>query len=150
MQCILYKIYFWNVFSYELQFDMHSYLHKNYILVKSGCYTGPPVMWQKACFILRNDGKVSLPHLRVAVPSPIPTGSSVWLGLTSTCCNPCWKSSGILAKGIDQHGNSVDFFQRRGLATSSVRSNCADVSEAKLSHPHLSYEVRQHGNQHPL
>jgi hypothetical protein len=38
MQCILYKIYFWKVFSYELQLDMHSYLHKNSILAKSGCY----------------------------------------------------------------------------------------------------------------
>jgi hypothetical protein len=31
-------------FSYVLQFDvhfyMHSYLHKNFILVKSGCYMG--------------------------------------------------------------------------------------------------------------
>jgi hypothetical protein len=27
-------------FSYELQLDMHSYLHKNFILAKSGCYTG--------------------------------------------------------------------------------------------------------------
>jgi hypothetical protein len=26
-------------FSYELQLDMHSYLHKNFILAKSGCYT---------------------------------------------------------------------------------------------------------------
>jgi hypothetical protein len=26
-------------FSYELQFDMHSYLHKIFILAKSGCYT---------------------------------------------------------------------------------------------------------------
>jgi hypothetical protein len=38
MQCILYKIYFWKVFSYVLQFDMHfymhSYLHKNFSLVK--------------------------------------------------------------------------------------------------------------------
>jgi hypothetical protein len=25
-------------FSYELQLDMHSYLHKNFILAKSGCY----------------------------------------------------------------------------------------------------------------
>jgi hypothetical protein len=25
-------------FSYELQFDMHSYLHKIFILAKSGCY----------------------------------------------------------------------------------------------------------------
>jgi hypothetical protein len=24
--------------SYELQFDMHSYLHKNFIPIKSGCY----------------------------------------------------------------------------------------------------------------
>jgi hypothetical protein len=30
---------FWESFSYELQFDMHSYLHKNFILAKSGCYT---------------------------------------------------------------------------------------------------------------
>jgi hypothetical protein len=29
---------FWECFSYELQFDMHSYLHKNFILAKSGCY----------------------------------------------------------------------------------------------------------------
>jgi hypothetical protein len=29
---------FWESFSYELQFDMHSYLHKNFILAKSGCY----------------------------------------------------------------------------------------------------------------
>jgi hypothetical protein len=28
-------------FSYELQFDMHSYLHKIFILAKSGCYTIP-------------------------------------------------------------------------------------------------------------
>jgi hypothetical protein len=27
-------------FSYELQLDMHSYLHKNFILAKSGCYSG--------------------------------------------------------------------------------------------------------------
>jgi hypothetical protein len=26
-------------FSYKLQLDMHSYLHKNFILAKSGCYT---------------------------------------------------------------------------------------------------------------
>jgi hypothetical protein len=26
-------------FSYELQLDMHSYLHKNFILAKSGCYS---------------------------------------------------------------------------------------------------------------
>jgi hypothetical protein len=38
MQCILCKIYFLESFSYELQFDMHSYLHKNFILAKSGCY----------------------------------------------------------------------------------------------------------------
>jgi hypothetical protein len=25
-------------FSYELQLDMHSYLHKKFILAKSGCY----------------------------------------------------------------------------------------------------------------
>jgi hypothetical protein len=25
-------------FSYKLQLDMHSYLHKNFILAKSGCY----------------------------------------------------------------------------------------------------------------
>jgi hypothetical protein len=31
---------FWESFSYELQFDMHSYLHKNFILAKSGCYSG--------------------------------------------------------------------------------------------------------------
>jgi hypothetical protein len=47
MQCILYKIYlFLESFSYELQFDMnfymHSYLHKNFILVKSGCYMLKP------------------------------------------------------------------------------------------------------------
>jgi hypothetical protein len=28
-------------FSYKLQLDMHSYLHKNFILAKSGCYTPP-------------------------------------------------------------------------------------------------------------
>jgi hypothetical protein len=142
MQCILYKIYFWNVFSYELQFDMHSYLHKNFILVKSGCYTGPPVVWQKACFILRNDGKVSLPHLRVAVPSPIPTGSSVWLGLTSTCCNPCWKSSGDSCKGDRPTWKFCRLFSATGFSHF--------ISEKQLSHPHLSYEVRQHGNQHPV
>jgi hypothetical protein len=27
MQCILYKIYFFESFSYELQFDMHFYMH---------------------------------------------------------------------------------------------------------------------------
>jgi hypothetical protein len=30
---------FWESFSYELQFDMHSYLHKTFILAKSGCYS---------------------------------------------------------------------------------------------------------------
>jgi hypothetical protein len=39
------------------------------------------------------------PCLRVVVPSPIPTGSMVWLGLTSTGCNPCWRSSGDCYKG---------------------------------------------------
>jgi hypothetical protein len=43
MQCILYKIYFLESFSHVLQFDMHFYMHsyvdKNFILVKSGCYT---------------------------------------------------------------------------------------------------------------
>jgi hypothetical protein len=29
-------------FSYELQLDMHSYLHKNFILAKSGCYKEEP------------------------------------------------------------------------------------------------------------
>jgi hypothetical protein len=29
-------------FSYELQLDMHSYLHKNFILAKSGCYSLGP------------------------------------------------------------------------------------------------------------
>jgi hypothetical protein len=33
-------------FSYVLQFDMHFYMHsyvdKNFILVKCGCYTGTP------------------------------------------------------------------------------------------------------------
>jgi hypothetical protein len=29
-------------FSYELQLDMHSYLHNNFILAKSGCYTCGP------------------------------------------------------------------------------------------------------------
>jgi hypothetical protein len=38
MQCILYKIYFLESFSYKLQLDMHSYLHKKFILAKSGCY----------------------------------------------------------------------------------------------------------------
>jgi hypothetical protein len=36
-------------FSYELQLDMHSYLHKNFILAKSGCYKGQQVRalaWQ--------------------------------------------------------------------------------------------------------
>jgi hypothetical protein len=28
-------------YSYVLQFDMHSYVNKNFILVKSGCYTSP-------------------------------------------------------------------------------------------------------------
>jgi hypothetical protein len=41
MQCILYKIYFLESFSYKLQLDMHSYLHKNFILAKSGCYIIP-------------------------------------------------------------------------------------------------------------
>jgi hypothetical protein len=38
MQCILYKIYFFESFSYELQFDMyfymHSYLHKSFYSCK--------------------------------------------------------------------------------------------------------------------
>jgi hypothetical protein len=31
-------------FSYELQFDMHSYLHKIFILAKSGCYNSSPLV----------------------------------------------------------------------------------------------------------
>jgi hypothetical protein len=30
-------------FSYVLQFDMHSYVDKNFILVKSGCYKPTPL-----------------------------------------------------------------------------------------------------------
>jgi hypothetical protein len=37
------------------------------------------------------------PHLRVAVPSPIPTGSTVWLGLTFTGCNPYEDRLGTVA-----------------------------------------------------
>jgi hypothetical protein len=29
-------------FLYVLRFDMHSYVDKNFILVKSGCYKGAP------------------------------------------------------------------------------------------------------------
>jgi hypothetical protein len=43
----------------------------------------------------------------------------------------------------------MDFFQPRGSATSSARSDRANVFRAMLSHPPPSYEVRQHGNQHP-
>jgi hypothetical protein len=50
MQCILYKIYFLESFSYELQLDMHSYLHKNFILAKSGCYTSVPAGWNHNCY----------------------------------------------------------------------------------------------------
>jgi hypothetical protein len=43
MHCILYKIYFWEGFSYVLQIDMHficTLMWTKFILVKSGCYTG--------------------------------------------------------------------------------------------------------------
>jgi hypothetical protein len=32
------RFIFGKFFSYKLQLDMHSYLHKNFILAKSGCY----------------------------------------------------------------------------------------------------------------
>jgi hypothetical protein len=40
---------FWESFSYELQFDMHSYLHKNFILAKSGCYSLAHRALSRAC-----------------------------------------------------------------------------------------------------
>jgi hypothetical protein len=66
MQCILYKIYFWNVFSYVLQFDMHfymrSYVDKNFILVKSGCYTGSCSSDNGSQDSLRSSSFVPSPH----------------------------------------------------------------------------------------
>jgi hypothetical protein len=46
-------------FSYELQLDMHSYLHKNFILAKSGCYT--------ACLITQL-GDTPVDHLAEHAP----------------------------------------------------------------------------------
>jgi hypothetical protein len=53
---------------------------------KHGSYWGTTPMRCSSC-------------LWVVVPCSIPTRSSVWLGLTSTGCNPYWRSSGDCCKG---------------------------------------------------
>jgi hypothetical protein len=58
-------------FSYALQFDMHSYVDKNLILVKSGCYSCPATPW--------------LPYKRVAKGSLLHLTSSQ---ATSNFLNP--------------------------------------------------------------
>jgi hypothetical protein len=57
------------------------------------------VGWRRAWFLLGNDAERRSLCLRVAIPSPTPTGSTVWLRLTSTGCNPYWRSSGRCCKG---------------------------------------------------
>jgi hypothetical protein len=66
--------FFLESFSSELQFDMHSYLHKIFILAKSGCYTGlssklPSLMFVSGPVLtLTLDGaEKSLMHLRAAI-----------------------------------------------------------------------------------
>jgi hypothetical protein len=48
------RFIFGKFFLYVLQFDMHSYVDKNLILVKSGCYTSP---WgAPMLFVEKKDG----------------------------------------------------------------------------------------------
>jgi hypothetical protein len=54
----------------------------------------PPIGWRRTWFLLRNDADEPLPAFTGGCPIPIPTGSMVWLELTSTGCYPCLRSSG--------------------------------------------------------
>jgi hypothetical protein len=80
-------------------------------------------------------------HLRADVPSHIPTGSTVWPGLTSPGSNHCWRSDG--------RGNSTDFPQPRGSAASPVRGNCEGASGTKLSRLTLFFSTGWCGGELP-
>jgi hypothetical protein len=55
---------------------------------------------------------------------------------------------GLLQRGLTGIEILWTFFQLQGSIASSMRGNCANVSEAKLSHPPLPYRVGWHRDQH--
>jgi hypothetical protein len=83
MQCILYKIYFLEGFSYVLQIDMHFICTpmwiKNFILVKSGCYN-------LVSYRLNQVG--GAPHGPINTPLPVKVGTHTPDFGDSTCKAP--------------------------------------------------------------
>jgi hypothetical protein len=53
----------------------------------------PPDGWWKVWFFFRNDADALLPMFMGNCPVPQPNWGTEWSGRTSTCYNPCVRSS---------------------------------------------------------
>jgi hypothetical protein len=72
------------------------------------------------------------PCSQVATPSPSQLGVRCGSNGPPQAATPTGGHSGIVAKGIDGHGDSTYLFQPRGPTSSSTRSEHVDAYGAKL------------------
>jgi hypothetical protein len=81
------------------------------------------------------------PRLRVVAPSPCQLGAWGGLDQLPPAAAPVGDHQGVTKKGFDRRGDSANFPQPRGSASSPARGSCGDVFGAKLPHSPLLFQT---------